>query len=411
MPQELISQFDRKIAMPIETFRQVQTINLRDAIPTNIRWEGMIVYVVSESLSYVLVGGLSNSQWVDLGTLVNVTVRDNLTSTSTTDALSANQGRILRGLIDNIPVGVDWGNIGGTLSDQTDLQSALNSKENTITGGATTITSSNLTANRALISNGSGKVAVSAVTNTEIGYLDGVTSAIQAQINGKYTTPSGTTSQYVRGDGSLATFPAIPTVPVSSVFGRTGAITAQSNDYTFAQIGSKPTTIAGYGITDFNSLGDARWVPLTRTLTGGDGIDTIGDLSANRTIAVNSTVVRTSGNQSIAGTKTFTGNQIELTGTNPRIRYIGSNGGDWITLVNNGDFDIRENNTSNVRLRISPGGSTEVFGSVTAAAFKTTNWEIVESGGVLQFKQGGTVRFQMKSTGVIEATNFKLGLT
>lgn len=37
---------------------------------------------------------------------------------------------------------------------------------------------------------------------------------------------------------------------VSSVFGRTGVITAQSNDYSFAQLNSKPTTISGYGITD-----------------------------------------------------------------------------------------------------------------------------------------------------------------
>lgn len=41
---------------------------------------------------------------------------------------------------------------------------------------------------------------------------------------------------------------------VSSVFSRTGDITAQSNDYTFAQIGSKPTTTSGYGITDAVSL-------------------------------------------------------------------------------------------------------------------------------------------------------------
>lgn len=61
-------------------------------------------------------------------------------------------------------------------------------KQATITGGATTITSSNLTANRALISNGSGKVAVSAVTSTELGYLDGVTSAIQTQLNSKVPT-------------------------------------------------------------------------------------------------------------------------------------------------------------------------------------------------------------------------------
>lgn len=38
---------------------------------------------------------------------------------------------------------------------------------------------------------------------------------------------------------------------ITSVFGRsTPAITAQSGDYTFSQIGSTPTTIAGYGITD-----------------------------------------------------------------------------------------------------------------------------------------------------------------
>lgn len=58
----------------------------------------------------------------------------------------------------------------------------------TVTGGASTITGSNLTANRALVSNGSGKVAVSAVTSTELGYLDGVTSNLQTQINAKAST-------------------------------------------------------------------------------------------------------------------------------------------------------------------------------------------------------------------------------
>ena len=59
------------------------------------------------------------------------------------------------------------------------------SKQAAITGAATTITSSNLTANRAVISNASGKIDVSATTDTELGYVSGVTSAIQTQINGK----------------------------------------------------------------------------------------------------------------------------------------------------------------------------------------------------------------------------------
>ena len=63
------------------------------------------------------------------------------------------------------------------------LNDNLDSKQSTITGGATSILLSNLTANRALISNSSGKVAVSAVTSTELGYLDGVTSNIQTQLN------------------------------------------------------------------------------------------------------------------------------------------------------------------------------------------------------------------------------------
>ena len=63
------------------------------------------------------------------------------------------------------------------------ISTALNGKQATITGGASTITTDNLTASRALISNASGKVAVSDITSTELGYLDGVTSNIQDQID------------------------------------------------------------------------------------------------------------------------------------------------------------------------------------------------------------------------------------
>lgn len=70
------------------------------------------------------------------------------------------------------------------------INNLASTKQNNITGGASTITTSNLTTNRALISDGNGKVAVSAVTNTELGYLDGVTSNIQTQLNGKQASGS-----------------------------------------------------------------------------------------------------------------------------------------------------------------------------------------------------------------------------
>ncbi|XCH78845.1 MAG: hypothetical protein WHF31_15185 [Candidatus Dehalobacter alkaniphilus] len=74
------------------------------------------------------------------------------------------------------------------------IQAQINGKQATITGAASTIVSSNLTANRALLSNASGKVAVSAVTDTELGYLSGLTSAIQAQLNNKLGLSGGTLS-------------------------------------------------------------------------------------------------------------------------------------------------------------------------------------------------------------------------
>lgn len=52
---------------------------------------------------------------------------------------------------------------------------------------------------------------------------------------------------------------------VSSVFGRSGTVTAQTGDYTFSQIGSRPASLAGYGITDpvvltTGSYSDPSWI-------------------------------------------------------------------------------------------------------------------------------------------------------
>lgn len=54
---------------------------------------------------------------------------------------------------------------------------------NNLNGAVSTIKTSNLTTNRALVSNSSGKVDVSSVTSTELGYLSGVTSNVQTQLN------------------------------------------------------------------------------------------------------------------------------------------------------------------------------------------------------------------------------------
>lgn len=63
-----------------------------------------------------------------------------------------------------------------------------------ITGAISGIVTSNLTASRALVSDSTGKVAVSSITSTKLGYLTDVTSNIQAQINAKAGTAVATTS-------------------------------------------------------------------------------------------------------------------------------------------------------------------------------------------------------------------------
>ena len=99
------------------------------------------------------------------------------------------------------------GDITTLKGNVTTLTTALQSKQDKITGGASTITDDNLTANRALVSNGSGKVAASAVTATELGYLDGVTSNIQTQLNKK-----------------------LESAPVTSVNSKTGAVVLSASD-------------------------------------------------------------------------------------------------------------------------------------------------------------------------------------
>lgn len=74
-----------------------------------------------------------------------------------------------------------------------------------------------LTANRALVSDGNGHPAVSAVTSTQLGYLNGVTSAIQTQLNGKASsTHNHSASQITSGTLSADRIPTLSPTKVAS---------------------------------------------------------------------------------------------------------------------------------------------------------------------------------------------------
>lgn len=82
------------------------------------------------------------------------------------------------------------GTTGSKYITNSDLNTELESKQDKITGGATTIVTNDLTVNRALVSNANGKVAVSNTTSTELGYLSGARSNLQSQID-TITTEGG----------------------------------------------------------------------------------------------------------------------------------------------------------------------------------------------------------------------------
>lgn len=73
---------------------------------------------------------------------------------------------------------------------------------------------------------------------------------------------------------------------------------------TIGQLRSGTALSQTYSIVT-RQAGDARYMQQSWTLTAGDGLAGGGDGSANRSLAVDATVVRTTGAQSIGGAKTF----------------------------------------------------------------------------------------------------------
>lgn len=141
----------------------------------------------------------------------------------------------------------------GYLTDVTsNIQSQIDGKQASITGAATTITSSNLTTSRALISNSSGKVAVSSVTSTELGYLSGVTSNIQTQLDSKISSANGAISTVV--NSNLTTSRAL----ISNSSGKIAVSATTSTELGYlsgvtsnvqTQLNGKQSTISGGATT------------------------------------------------------------------------------------------------------------------------------------------------------------------
>ena len=154
-------------------------------------------------------GGEANvqSDWTETDNMSDAFILNKPTIPSTTNDLTEMNNlfftservddRVNALLIGGTNITLTYNDTAGTLTIDSTASGGT-----TITGGASTIATADLTASRALISNSSGKVAVSTVTDTELGYLDGVTSSIQTQLDAKTSF-----------DGAYSSLTGAPTIP------------------------------------------------------------------------------------------------------------------------------------------------------------------------------------------------------
>lgn len=100
---------------------------------------------------------------------------------------------------------ISWRNA----ANSADLPLIVNGS-NQLTFNGTPIGGSGIfTANRAVITDGSGNLSVSTVTSTEVGYLSGVTSSIQTQLNAKASSTLTSAHIYVGNVSNVATNVAV----------------------------------------------------------------------------------------------------------------------------------------------------------------------------------------------------------
>lgn len=143
------------------------------------------------------------------------------------------------------------------------------------------------TASRALVSDGSGFVSASAVTATELGYLDGVTSALQTQLDGKASTAlSNLTVASLAAESLL----------VGSSSSAVSALAAGTEGQVLKIVGGSVAWAADAGSSSFADdweTADGTSFAVTHSLGTKDVIVQIYDKATDETIEVDS-VVRTS---------------------------------------------------------------------------------------------------------------------
>jgi hypothetical protein len=149
-----------------------------------------------------------------------------------------------------IPGGDDdtWGDILNTFLD------VSHNADGTLTPASVSGTGAEMTANK---NQPGGYAGLNGSTQVPVALLPANALSLAGSTDVTITSPSDGQALIYSASGGKWTNQTPPSAPVASIFGRTGTITAQSGDYTAAQVGALPTTTHLAGLADTSGAAGA----------------------------------------------------------------------------------------------------------------------------------------------------------
>ena len=390
--------------------------------------------------------------------------RKNITKNFTLD--------LLKTFILNGQTGVQWGDITGDINNQTDLQNVLSGKQNNITlttigtsGPATLLGATLNIPNYAGVTytftsplvNTAGVVTINQSSATTDGYLssaDWITfNSKQNALSGTgfvkisgttisydnttyYPYPTGTTSQYVRGDGSLATFPTatVPTLNQVLTAGNVSLLDAKigelylydSANTAYSKIAFEDTELNAYDYLNARIFTVSGTQSYLRFQNSTNKIATFSSslLTSDRNYTLpnaSGTVALTSDIPSLAGyvptsrTLTINGTTYDLTADRTWTIPTGTGTVTSVGLSMPSAFTVSSSPiTTSGTIAVTGAGLTSQYvrGDGTLATFPTStgggsSFNYYLNGSISQGTFGGVTYYQMSRTPIFGAgTNF-----